>query len=63
MSDRTLSAKDSVPSLFIEGYLTDRFAAGDLPTYGFPKNHLPETTGGQMQVVTGFLASGSSKQK
>jgi hypothetical protein len=46
----------STPSLFIKGYLTDCFAKGERPTYGFPTNHLPETTGGDMEVLTGFLA-------
>ena len=45
-----------LPSLFIKGYLTDCFAKGDRPVYGFPKNHLPETNDDEVHVVTGFLA-------
>jgi hypothetical protein len=41
---------------FIKGYLTDRFAQKRRPVYGFPTNHLPETDGGDMEVLTGFLA-------
>ncbi|SDO49162.1 hypothetical protein [Afipia sp. GAS231] len=47
--------KEKTP-LFIKGYLTDRFAAGKRPIYGFPTNHLPETTGEDMEATTGFLA-------
>lgn len=56
-------AQREQPSLFIEGYLSERFDAGDFPNYGFPKNHLPQTTGGEMKVVTGFLAGRNPKQK
>jgi hypothetical protein len=45
------------PSPFIEGYLTQLFDSGKEPQYGYPKNHLPETSDGDMEVVTGYLAS------
>lgn len=49
------------PALFIEGYLDTRFKSGERPTYGYPKNHLPEARGQKMQVVTSF--SGAHKSK
>lgn len=45
-----------MPPLFIDGYLTQLFEAGREPDYGYPKNGLPNTTGGDMEIVTGFLS-------
>lgn len=42
---------------FIEGWLTNCFARGERPTYGYPKSALPETVGGDMEMSTGFMAS------
>jgi hypothetical protein len=46
---------------FLNGYFTERFAMGDRPSYGYPKNHLPETTLEEIEVVTGFMAAKPSK--
>jgi hypothetical protein len=47
-------------TVFIEGWLTDCFARGVRPVYGYPSSKLPETSGGDMEVVTGFMANGPS---
>lgn len=51
------------PSPYIVGYLTDLFDSGKEPQYGYPKNHLPDTSPGEMEVVTGFLATPPSSKK
>jgi len=43
--------------LFIQGYFSSRMLAGELPTYGYPKNHVPDTTIPEIEVVTGFMAA------
>lgn len=43
--------------LFIDGYFTQRVRAGERPDYGYPTNHLPETTVARMQIHTSFMAS------
>ena len=48
--------------LFLDGFFTQQFAAGVRPDYGYPKNHLPETTLDHMDVVTGFMAPGNCKK-
>ncbi len=63
---RTSVVKDGAaerPSPYIEGYLTQLFESGKEPNYGYPKNHLPETSEGDMEVVTGFLATPPSSKK
>lgn len=50
-------ASDS--SRYIDGYFTRRIMAGDRPKYGYPANHLPETNGETMELVTSFVASGA----
>jgi len=54
------STAAELPPLFIEGYFTKRFEAGEQPNYGYPKNHLPETTG-ELKVATAFLSPRPSK--
>ena len=49
--------------LFIEGYFSKRIWKGDLPKYGYPKNHVPEVGDVTMEVVTGFLAAFDAGQK
>lgn len=44
------------PCRFLDGYFFQQFAAGERPDYGYPKNHLPETSLESMEVVTGFMA-------
>jgi hypothetical protein len=44
-------------SLFIDGYFTRRVQAGERPKYGYPANHLPETDGDSMELVTSFVAA------
>lgn len=44
-------------SLFIDGYFTKRILRGDVPKYGYPKNHLPEVGSASMEVVTGFITA------
>lgn len=45
-------------SLFIRGWLTDEFAAGRRPVYGYPRSSIPAVVGGEMEVKTGYMASG-----
>ena len=47
--------------LFIDGYFTDRVRSGDRPDYGYPTNHLPETTIARMEIHTSFMASRKAK--
>jgi hypothetical protein len=47
--------------LYIEGYFTQRVRAGERPKYGYPTNHLPETTIARMQIHTSFMASRKPK--
>jgi len=42
---------------FIDGYFTERVLAGERPSYGYPTNHLPETTIARMGIVTSFMAA------
>ena len=49
-------------SLFIEGYFSDLILRGDRPKYGYPTNHVPETTIEQMTVVTGYVAALKSQK-
>jgi hypothetical protein len=49
------------PALFIEGYLDERFKAGQRPTYGYPKNHLPHAGETRMQVVPSFVGARKAK--
>jgi len=46
---------------FLTGYFAEQFAAGKRPDYGYPKNHLPETTLDKIEVTTGFMAAKSGK--
>lgn len=48
-------------STFVDGWLTTRFERGEIPNYGYPKNHLPDTTVESINVTTGFLAGAKSK--
>lgn len=41
--------------LYIEGYFTDRWAAGDRPQYGYPAESLPEVGNATMTIVSGFM--------
>jgi hypothetical protein len=41
---------------YLKGFLTDFYDRGDAPRYGYPKNHLPATSDGDMEVTTGYLA-------
>lgn len=52
-----------MPPASLDGYLTQMFEAGREPDYGYPKNGLPKTDGGEMQVVTGFLAVPAKSQE
>ena len=48
----------NAPCSFLDGYFAQQFAAGEVPDYGYPKNHLPETDDLEaMEVVTGFMAA------
>lgn len=62
MSDQARRTEaGSRPPLFIEGYLDTRFKAGDRPTYGYPKNHLPNAGDTRMQVVPSFVGARKDK--
>lgn len=63
MAQRALTSTNEPPCSFVSGYFTDQFAAGERPDYGYPKNHLPETTLDNMEVVTGFMASQKKSPK
>lgn len=43
--------------LFVEGYFSDRIWNGETPKYGYPANHVPETTFKTMVVKTGFVCA------
>lgn len=47
--------------MFVSGWFTAKCLNGDEPNYGYPKNHLPETTISEMRVETGFLSSRKAK--
>jgi hypothetical protein len=47
---------------FITGYFTQRIESGERPKYGYPTNHLPETTGARMEIHTSFMVSRKSKK-
>lgn len=49
------------PAMYIEGYLDNRFKSGARPTYGYPKNHLPDAGDQRMQVVTSFVGARRAK--
>lgn len=53
----TSQSADEQRCEFLNGYFTEQFAAGVKPGYGYPKNHLPETTLEKIEVVTGFMAA------
>jgi len=54
-----LAATETLP-LYINGYFTRRLKGGERPTYGYPTNHLPETTTTTMTIVTSFMAARSN---
>jgi hypothetical protein len=47
---------------FIDGYFAQRIKSGERPKYGYPTNHLPETTGARMEVRTSFMVSRKPKK-
>jgi len=47
---------------FIDGYFTQRIRSGEQPCYGYPTNHLPETTIARMGIDTSFIAARKSKK-
>jgi hypothetical protein len=49
-------------SLFVKGYFTDRIRKGERPQYGYPANHVPETTFPHMEVETGYLTALRSRK-
>jgi hypothetical protein len=58
MAETALTTRQERESCrYLDGYFAQQFAAGARPDYGYPKNHLPETTLDSMEVVTGFMAS------
>lgn len=48
--------------LYIEGYFADRLWRGEEPNYGYPTNHVPETTFSSMDIKTGFIVALKSKK-
>jgi hypothetical protein len=56
-TDALTGNNEREPCRFLGGYFAEQFAAGKRPDYGYPKNHLPETTLSGMDVVTGFMAT------
>lgn len=59
-TERADAMQDRDP--FIDGYFTQRVRSGERPDYGYPANHLPETTGARMKIDTSFIASRKSKK-
>ncbi|MEH2481543.1 hypothetical protein V1282_004900 [Nitrobacteraceae bacterium AZCC 2146] len=57
----TSQASETHRCEFLAGYFTEQFSAGKRPEYGYPKNHLPDTTLENIEVITGFMAVKSSK--
>ncbi len=59
MSDEAIRAprERDGRSLFIQGYFGDRILNGDIPNYGYPANHVPETNSPPMKVITGYIAA------
>lgn len=51
--ESTLDAKKGV--VYVEGYLSDRMSKEGPPQYGYPINHLPESTVRSMTLETSFL--------
>lgn len=47
--------------IFIEGWFSEQFAAGKRPEYGYPKNHVPDTSIESMEITTGFMATRRQK--
>ncbi len=39
----------------LKGWLCTELEAGNLPTYGYPKNCLPKVKSGSMEIDCGFL--------
>jgi hypothetical protein len=59
--NETKAAMTENRDLFIDGYFGQRVNSGDRPKYGYPTNHLPETTIARMELDTSFMASRKSK--
>jgi hypothetical protein len=58
MADQTLAPREvEGRPLFVEGYFSDRIWSGENPKYGYPANHVPETTFKAMVVKTGFVCA------
>lgn len=49
----------AVKQPFIDGYVTQRWKKGDQPSYGYPTNHVPDSSGGTMDVLTGAISAGT----
>ena len=56
-SNRREAPTGGLPSIFAQGYFTERLLKGDKPNYGYPVNHLPEPTVEEMEVETCFIAA------
>jgi hypothetical protein len=58
-----MANEQSVPTeiegrpLFIEGHFSDRIWSGEEPKYGYPTNHVPDTTFPAMVVETGYVVA------
>lgn len=59
--DESVDRESGRPRPYIDGYFTRRVESGERPKYGYPSNHVPETTNERMNVVTGFMAGRKSK--
>ncbi|OGG47233.1 hypothetical protein A2671_02540 [Candidatus Kaiserbacteria bacterium RIFCSPHIGHO2_01_FULL_49_13] len=55
--------KSKLPPIYIEGYFSDRYAAGGRPKYGYPRSSLPKVDDKPMEMVTSFMASRQTWEK
>ena len=54
---KTGDKANTLKSESVGGYFAARFAKGEQPQYGYPKNHVPKVKNASMKVVTGFIAA------
>jgi hypothetical protein len=41
-------------SRLITGWLSERFECGEMPCYGYPKNHLPDVPKAELTIAPSF---------
>lgn len=43
--------------VYIDGYQTQRMESGEMPDYGYPRNHVPEAVVKELDLTTGYMAT------